>query len=47
MEVINKTFNVYPFSELSESAKQTAIDGYRNDENYPDDCYYNVNLKGE
>lgn len=35
-----KTFNVYSFSELSESAKQTAIDAYRNDENYPYDFWF-------
>lgn len=40
METINKTFNVYSFSELSESAKQKAIDGYRNDENYPYDFWF-------
>ena len=35
METINKTFNVYSFSELSEKAKQVAIDQFRNDEHYP------------
>ena len=40
MEIISKTFNVYSFSELSESAKQTAIDEYRNDENYPYDFWF-------
>ena len=40
METINKTFNVYSFSELSEKAKQVAIDQYRNDENYPCDFWY-------
>ena len=35
MEIISKTFNVYSFSELSESAKQTAIENIESN-----DCQY-------
>lgn len=40
MQVINKSFNVYKFYELSAEAKQTAIESYRNDEFYPYDEWY-------
>lgn len=40
MQVINKSFNVYKFSELSEKAKQVAIDQYKYDEFYPYDEWY-------
>ena len=40
METINKTFNVYSFSELSDKAKQVAIDQFRDDEHSPFDFWY-------
>lgn len=40
MENINKSFTVYKFNELSDKAKQIAIDQFRNDEYYPYDEWY-------
>ena len=40
MQIIVKEIKVFSFNELSEKAKQNAIESYRNNEYYPYECWY-------